>query len=383
MVILIKGGRLFCPEEAGKKDILIIAGKIIKVEENIDPPDFLNAKIISAEGMTVVPGFIDLHVHLLGGGGEGGPATRVPEINLTSIISAGVTTVIGCLGLDDISRNTEALLAKAMQLEDEGISTFIYSGSYQVPLSTITGSIKKDIFLVPKVIGVGEIAVSDHRSSQLSFKELCRIAADARTGGMLGKKAGLVHLHIGEGIRKLDLIFRIAEETEIPVSQFLPTHLSRTKELLNEAIRFAKIGGNIDFTVPSADSSEYMDALKDSLRAGVSIDRITLSSDSNGSLPVFDKNGNLSKLSVGNIQNLYMEFKRLVKNGIPMDQVLQTITSNPAKRAGIYDEKGSVEPGKDADIVVLDQDLRIKSVIARGNMMINKGEVLVRGRFEV
>ena len=383
MVILIKGGTLFSPAEVGKRDILIVAGKIIKVEENIDLPDFLNARVVSAEGMTVVPGFIDLHVHLLGGGGEGGPSTRVPEINLASIISAGVTTVIGCLGLDDISRNTEALLAKAMQLEDEGISAFIYSGSYQIPLSTITGSIKKDIFLIPKVIGVGEIAVSDHRSSQLSFKEFCRVAADARTGGMLGKKAGLVHIHIGHGIRKLDLLFRIVKETEIPVSQFLPTHLARTKELLKEAIRFAKMGGNIDFTVPSADSSEYADALKDALKAGVPIDRITLSSDSNGSIPVFDKNGNLSKLSVGNIANLHMEFRRLIKNGIPIEQVLQTITSNPAKRAGIYEEKGSIESGKDADIVVLDQDLRIRSVIARGKMMINKGEMLVKGTFEV
>src|SRR5512139_148896 len=188
---LIKEGTLYAPQNMGMKDILIAGRMIARIADHIDLPGDFQIRRISASGKVVTPGFVDLHVHLLGGGGEAGPRTRTPEITLSKITRAGVTTVVGCLGTDDVSRRPETLLAKAMQLEEEGISTYIYCGSYQFPMATITGSIRKDIALIPKVIGVGEIAVSDHRSSQPTFEELARVAAEARVGGMIGGKAGL------------------------------------------------------------------------------------------------------------------------------------------------------------------------------------------------
>ena len=385
MFTLIKGGSLYGPEKMGVKDILIVGRIIAKISDRIDLPDHFNAQVISASGKIVTPGFIDLHVHLLGGGGEGGPRTRTPEITLSKITRAGVTTVVGCLGTDDVSRRPETLLAKAMQLEEEGISTYIYCGSYQFPLPTITGSVRKDISLIPKVIGVGEIAVSDHRSSQPTFEELCRVAAEARVGGMIGGKAGLVHLHMGSGKRMLDPILRIVKETEIPISQFLPTHLTRTESLLKQSIQFAKMGGNIDFTVKGQELSFPLTtgkALKMALDGGVAIEQITLSSDSNGSMPVFDEKGKLMRLAVGDIQNLYLDWKELVKGGFPLGDVLKMVTSNPAKRAGIYQSKGSIEEGKDADLLILSSELKIESVVAKGQKMIQQDEVLVKGTFE-
>jgi beta-aspartyl-dipeptidase (metallo-type) len=385
MFTLLKGGSLYGPEKMGVKDILIVGRTIAKISNRIDLPDHFNAQVISASGKIVTPGLIDLHVHLLGGGGEGGPRTRTPEITLSKITRAGVTTVVGCLGTDDVSRRPETLLAKAMQLEEEGISTYIYCGSYQFPLATITGSVRKDIALIPKVIGVGEIAVSDHRSSQPTYEELCKVAAEARVGGMIGGKAGLVHLHMGSGKRMLDPILRIVKETEIPIGQFLPTHLTRTESLLEQSIQFAKMGGNIDFTVKGQELSFPLttgQALKIALDGGVAIEQITLSSDSNGSMPVFDEKGKLIKLVVGDIQNLYLDWKGLVGGGFPLEDVLKMVTSNPAKRAGIYQSKGSIEEGKDADLLILSSDLKIESVMAKGQMMIHQGEVLVKGTFE-
>ena len=385
MFTLLKGGSLYGPEKMGVKDILIVGRTIAKISNRIDLPDHFNAQVISASGKIVTPGLIDLHVHLLGGGGEGGPRTRTPEITLSKITRAGVTTVVGCLGTDDVSRRPETLLAKAMQLEEEGISTYIYCGSYQFPLATITGSVRKDIALIPKVIGVGEIAVSDHRSSQPTYEELCKVAAEARVGGMIGGKAGLVHLHMGSGKRMLDPILRIVKETEIPIGQFLPTHLTRTESLLEQSIQFAKMGGNIDFTVKGQELSFPLttgQALKIALDGGVAIEQITLSSDSNGSMPVFDEKGKLIKLAVGDIQNLCLDWKGLVEGGFPLEDVLKMVTSNPAKRAGIYQSKGSIEEGKDADLLILSSDLKIESVMAKGQMMIHQGEVLVKGTFE-
>jgi beta-aspartyl-dipeptidase (metallo-type) len=385
MFTLLKGGSLYGPEKMGVKDILIVGRTIAKISNRIDLPDHFNAQVISASGKIVTPGLIDLHVHLLGGGGEGGPRTRTPEITLSKITCAGVTTVVGCLGTDDVSRRPETLLAKAMQLEEEGISTYIYCGSYQFPLATITGSVRKDIALIPKVIGVGEIAVSDHRSSQPTYEELCKVAAEARVGGMIGGKAGLVHLHMGSGKRMLDPILRIVKETEIPIGQFLPTHLTRTESLLEQSIQFAKMGGNIDFTVKGQELSFPLttgQGLKIALDGGVAIEQITLSSDSNGSMPVFDEKGKLIKLVVGDIQNLYLDWKGLVDGGFPLEDVLKMVTSNPAKRAGIDRCKGSIDEGKDADLLILGNDLKIESVMAKGQMMIQRGEVAVKGTFE-
>ena len=385
MFTLITGGTIYAPEKLGRKDILIAGRVIARIADRIDLPADFKPRLIRAKGKTIVPGLVDLHVHLLGGGGEAAPWSRTPEITLSKITRAGVTTVVGLLGTDDVSRRPETLLVKAMQFEQEGISATIYSGSYQLPLATITGSLRKDIALIPKVVGVGEVAVSDHRSSQPSFDELCRIAAEARVGGMLGGKAGLVHLHMGAGPRRLDPVIRVVKETEIPIGQFLPTHLNRTRALMEHAIEFAKMGGNIDITATGKELHFHptsVEAIRMALDAGVPVDRITLSSDSNGSMPIFDAKGNVVKLGVGDIQCLFDDWQRLVKAGLSLEDSLKIVTVNPAKRVGLFESKGSIAPGKDADLLLLGPDLKIDSVVAKGRLMVHKGTVLVKGTFE-
>lgn len=384
MLTLIQGGEVYAPQPIGRKDILLAGATIAHIADTIDLPASLPARRIAADGKFVTPGFIDLHVHIAGGGGES-PGTRTPEIRLSSIISAGVTTVIGCLGTDNVTRAPESLLAKAVQLDEEGISTWIYTGSYQVPLATITGNLRKDVALIPKVVGVGELAIADHRSSQPTHDELCRIAAEARVGGMMGGKAGVVHLHVGSGKRGLDQILRIVAETEIPIDQFLPTHVSRTRTLLEQAIEFAKAGGNIDFTAET-EGVDFLipvqDAITHAIDSEVARDRLTISSDSNGSMPTFDDQGRLVKMGVGDIRNLYTAWKRLVTAGMPLHQALPFITANPAKRMGIFARKGTLEVGKDGDLLLLDRDLAIDTVIAKGRLMLHQGELLAKGAFE-
>jgi beta-aspartyl-dipeptidase (metallo-type) len=382
---LIKEGNVYAPEPRGTRDILVVGRIIALISEQIELTGDFEVQVISARNKLVLPGFVDLHVHLLGGGGEGGFWTRTPDIALSTIARAGVTSLVGCLGTDDVSRHPETLLAKANQLEEEGVSAYIYTGSYQLPLSTITGSVRKDIALIPKVIGVGEIAISDHRSSQPTFEELARVAAEARVGGMIGGKAGLVHFHVGGGRRMLDPLFRLVKETEIPIGQFLPTHVNRTLELFEQAIDFARMGGNIDLTVQGS----YLffpvataDALRMALAAGVSLDQITLSSDSNGSMPVFDEHGKMTGIAVGEIQNLFAEWKSLAKKGFALEDLTKMVTSNPARRAGLFREKGSLDTGKDADILILNDDLSLESVMAKGRLLVHGREVVVKGTFE-
>jgi len=389
MLILISGGEIYSPDYLGKKDILIAGEKIVAIEE---PGKIkisgLKIREINVEGKKIIPGFIDPHVHIIGGGGEGGPATRAPEITLSQIVINGVTTVIGCLGTDGITRHMESLLAKAYALEEEGISTFIYTGSYQLPVKTITGSVSSDIALVKKVIGAGEIAISDHRSSQPSFEQIAQLAAECRVGGMLGGKAGVLHLHVGDGERGLDYLFRLVKETEIPITQLYPTHVNRNPHLLEQAVQFAKIGGYIDITAeehPPKGSSmlSTKKAVKYCLENNVPIERITISSDSNGSLPRFDEKGNLIGLTVASEETLKKGFQTIIKHKIlNLSQAVKVFSTNSARYLKL-DGKGEIKVGNDADILVLDENLEIVEVFAKGKRMVGDGKLLVKGTFEI
>lgn len=387
MITLIRNGTVFGPEPQGEKDLLIAGGKIIAIDEpgrvKIGGPA---VELLDASGKTVVPGLIDPHVHILGGGGEGGPATRAPEIRVEEIIASGVTTVIGCLGTDGVTRHMESLLAKARALEAEGITTFIFSGSYEIPPKTITGSIRSDLVLIDKVIGAGEIAISDHRSSQPTFEEIARLAADCRVGGMLGGKAGVLHLHLGEGPRRLELVFRLAGETEIPRTQVIPTHVNRNPELFEESVRWALAGGYIDLTVgpepePGNPEVSVEKAIALCLERRVPLARLTVSSDSNGSLPVFDRTGKLVGLTIATQQDLLRTFQSLLRRQtIGVEDAARLFSANAAAFYKLP-AKGEIRPGNDADLAVFDSGWELRDVFARGRRLMADGKVTARGTF--
>lgn len=379
MIKLLKNLQVFAPENLGIKDILIADSKIAAIEDDIDCGLTPFVEVVDCKGLIAVPGFIDGHVHMIGGGGEGGPKTRTPELTLSKVLEAGVTTVVGCLGTDGTTRQMPSLLAKAQALEEEGISTYIYTGSYEVPTPTLTGSVKEDLIIVDKVIGVGEIAISDHRSSQPTYEQIKQLSAETRVGGMLSGKAGLVHLHVGSEKAGIEYIFKIIKDTEIPAKQFLPTHMGRTSELLEQGLRLINLGGRIDITA-SEKAVEHIMYLLDN---GADIEGITISSDGNGSLPKFDNKGNLIGLMVGNMKTVFDLWKRLVlEYDVDIEKALKIVTENVANTLKLEDKKGSIKVGFDADILILNSDLNMNKLYAMGKKMVDNGEPIVLGTFE-
>jgi len=390
--ILIKRGEIYSPEYDGNKDILIANNKIFLIDQNITESALnsldKNIKIIDASKCIVIPGFIDQHVHINGAGGEGGPQYRTPPIQLSELIKAGITSVIGLLGTDGFARSLKALLMKAKGLENEGISTWMYTGAYQYPSPTITGDILSDIMLIDKVIGV-KIALSDHRSSHPIIDELTKVASEARVGGMLAGKVGIVHIHMGSEKIGLNPLFEIIKNTEIPIEQFGPTHLNRNEDLFKSAIEFGKMGGYVDLTAGLSREDKSSEEIKPSrairrlIKNGVSIERITMSTDGNGSMPKFNEKKEITGMAVASVSSLYKEFIDIIKKEkMSVEDAIRITSTNIAKHLKL-DQKGEIKEGKDADLIVLDKNtFQIKYVIAKGKIMMENEKIMKFGTFE-
>jgi beta-aspartyl-dipeptidase (metallo-type) len=332
-----------------------------------------------------VPGLVDAHVHLTGGGGEAGMHSRVPPLQLSRISTGGVTTVVGLLGTDDTVRSPAELVATARGLIEQGLSAYCYTGGYHFPLATVTGSVRGDIVHIDLIIGVGELAISDHRSSQPTLDELLRIAGDAHVAGLMTGKAGIVHLHVGDGTRGLELVRQALAGSELPASVFNPTHVNRRKALFQEAMALAAEGCVIDITAfpvgKDEDAWSAAEALTRYLESGLPPARVTVSSDGGGCLPVFDRDGRVTAMDVGRPSALADTLKELLACGQPLERVLPAFTSNPANLL-LFPRKGHLSAGADADLLVLDDEGGIEDVMARGQWHVREGRSTVRGMFE-
>lgn len=323
-----------------------------------------------------------MHVHVTGGGGEKGPASRTPDSRLSEFTTNGVTTVVGLLGTDGVSRSLENLLFKCRALEEEGLSTYMLTGNYHFPSPTLTGSVISDVSLIDKIIGV-KIAVSDHRGSQLSPLQLAQLAADARVGGMISGKAGLTVMHMGNSERHMQPVFDALELSDVPPENFLPTHCCRSPELIADAVRFNMMGGFIDFTAETPDSVEgTAAAVCSALDQGADPGRVTMSSDAYGSQPRFDATGKCIGLTYYSCETLLFELRRLTGIfGLELSKAIALFTENPAKVLCL-ENKGRIREGADADILVLDERLYVDTVFAKGQKAVSGGKPLMKGVWE-
>jgi beta-aspartyl-dipeptidase (metallo-type) len=366
MLLLIENGELYDPAPRGKQSLLIANDRIEKVgrvdRRTLDALG-VEHEVIDASGCAVVPGFIDPHEHLLGGSGEGSLALQTPEMFLREMVRAGITAVVGTLGVDTTMKTIAGLLARVKALEEEGLSAWLWTGGYNVPPTTVMGSIREDMLFVDEVVGAGEVAISDERGLNQSSQELAKLVRDTHVGGLLSGKAGITHLHVGEEETRLDPLRDIIEDFQVKPEWLYPTHVQRNARLLREAIDLANAGAHVDIDVVNEDLGKWLDFYVEN---GGPLDKLTISSDTDSSTP-----------------DIYWEqlCGLVIKHGHTLDFVLPLVTTNPARVLKL-DKKGCLEAGKDADLVILSRDtLEIRDVIARGKRMVADGTPVVREKF--
>ncbi|WP_169972828.1 MULTISPECIES: beta-aspartyl-peptidase [unclassified Campylobacter] len=379
-MLLLKNANLFTPEHVGDSDVLVGGGKILAIGKGLD---FRceNLETYDLKGKILAPGLIDQHVHITGGGGEAGYHSRTPEIKLSEIVKHGITTVVGVLGTDGCTRSLENLYSKAKALEFEGISTFIHTGSYATPTVTFTGSITKDLVLIDKVRGV-KIAMSDNRSSYPTDEELIKILTQIRIGGMISKKGGVMHMHMGGLSSKLDAVFRILKDCEFPVQYFSPTHCARTKDLFDECLKLQKMGGFFDITSGGSQFAPLHEVIAYGIEKGLKLDMMTMSSDGNGSVPKFDESGALVGYGCASCSANLDVLRDVVKNKIlTHTQAFALMGKNVAKFLNL-ENKGSIKVGFDADFTSFNEDMAVQDVIAKGEFCVKDKELVKKGFFE-
>ncbi len=386
MLTLIKNADIYTPEPIGIGYLLLGGGKILR----LGPGDagfegtWLD-RTIDMEGAPVAPGLIDCHVHVTGGGGEDGFATQAPPVPLSRFTRFGVTTVVGLLGTDDETRSTANLLARTRALREEGLSAWCWTGGYHIPPTTLSGSVRGDIVNLDCVLGLGELAISDHRSSQPTFEELARLASEVHVAGLISKKAGVMHLHLGDGPRGLALVRQLLDETELPARVFHPTHVNRRRELFEEACDLSRRNVVIDVTAfPVAEGENAWsapDAWELFHEKSCPPGNLTISSDGGGCLPHFDQNGEMIKMDFATSAGLPGTVAELTRRGHRLDAVLPAMTSNVARLLKLY-RKGRIAEGNDADLVFFNEKCGVRHVMAGGHWMVQDGSPCVLGTFE-
>jgi beta-aspartyl-dipeptidase (metallo-type) len=379
---LLLDAEVFAPEPRGRRHLLLGGGRILRILEEAPATAGLDVTAVDLAGRRLVPGFVDAHVHPTGGGAEAGYGSSTPPVEAETFLAAGVTSVVGVLGTDDLVRTPAQLVHAVLGLRAAGMSAWCHTGGYHLPPPTVTGSVRGDIVLVDPVIGVGEIAVSDHRSSQPTLDELLRLGAEAHVAGLMTGKAGVANLHLGTGPRGLDLVRRALDTAEIPARVWYPTHVSRRLALFEEALEIATRGVVLDVTATPGDGRALPEGSGDAVAASEAVARIlgadlpdgcwTVSSDGGGSVGTTRDEHGRAKVRIGTSASLPELPRRLLARGIALEDALPGLTSNPADHLRLP-RKGRIAEGADADLVALDEQANVHDVWARGVRRVEGG----------
>jgi len=389
MFTLIHGAEVYAPEYLGTQNILFLGHKIIRIGENLDAPTGFKCDIVNASGKIVYPGFVDNHVHLIGADDGQGPMSRTHDIAWTGIVESGTTTVVGCLGSSRFVRSLHQLYIKTLELDMMGLSTYMYTGSFVIPPPTLTGEIRKDVYLIPKVIGL-KTAISDTTTNHHTWRDLAAITAEVRYGADIANKHAVTHVHVGRQKTRMDRIFELIDNTGLDPSVIIPTHINRRNpDVIEQSIEYTKMGGIVDLSSLMRKEEGTMTGLKPEyavkrmLDEGAVLENMTMSSDGNVPQIIKGKDGKRIGRYIAPLDLNRREVRDMANNGVcSLTDALKIMTSNVGKALGVH--KGRIVEGYDADIVIADsvENMRVEKVYAKGKLLVDGGSSLWKTHFQ-
>ncbi|MDI6823165.1 MAG: amidohydrolase family protein [Bacillota bacterium] len=354
----------------------------------VDFDSRVGLEVHDAQGRVVIPGLVDGHVHLTGCAGDEGLTSQTPPLAAPDLVGAGVTTVVGCLGFGRGSESLVNLLMGVRLLRQLGLSAYMYTGSFRFPPPSLMGTAADDIVMVGPVLGV-KVAVADPYCSHPSERALARLASEAYAAGLQAGKRGHLHVHVGLLGGGFAVLARVRERSGVPCGQLVPTHCNWSLELVEEAAAYARSGGTVDMSTVLAQERGSLTSVRASravlslLERGVPVERITMSSDGNVGMPLRCEDGEQVGLYLERVASLWEEVVELVRQGVKLSLAVRLVTENPARVLGLYPRKGCLEPGADADLILLEEDLSFHKVFARGVLVYDAGRTFLPARLRV
>ncbi len=357
---------------AEKTDIITEGEKIIAVEKtNKDGFDF--------SGCVILPGFIDIHIHgcNMADATDGKPdsaAEMSKWLAKNGITSFCPTTMT--ISIDDLKKCFGYIADTMGKEEGAYIHGINMEGPFIAPekkgAQAAEHILEPDFEVFSELNSICPVKIADiapERPSADDFirkaKKICTVSAAHTTANYeTGKKAidaGITHAtHLynamnGLTSREAGMVGAVMDSENV------------NAELICDGIHICPPTLRITFGILGEDRTIVIsDAM---MAAGLEDGDYLL-----GGQKVIKKDGAARLIDgtlAGSSTNLFDEFKNLIKFGIPLRQAIKSVTINPAKAIGVDNTTGSIEKGKNADLVVLSGDfMEIKAVFIKGKRII-------------
>ncbi|MFJ7159242.1 N-acetylglucosamine-6-phosphate deacetylase [Streptomyces sp. NPDC101118] len=372
---VLSGARVVLPTGTVENGRVIVAGDRIAGSA----PD--GAPVLDLSGHWLVPGFVDMHNH--GGGGASFTSGTAEDV-LTGVRTHrehGTTTLVASTvteDLDELARRASLLAELAQQGDIAGIH---FEGPFISPCRK--GAHTEGLLRAPDPAEVRKLIDAAHGQARMvtlatelpggldSVRLLAEhgvIAAIGHTDASYEQTVEAIDAGATVATHLFNAMPALAHRAPGPIAALLEDERV-TVELINDGTHLHPATVELAFHHAGAHRVALITDAMDAAGFGDGTYKL-------GPLAVEVKDG-VARLAeggsiAGSTLTLDTAFKRSVTiDGLPVESVVQAISANPAKLLGLYDQVGSLEPGKYADLVVLDAAFELKGVMRRGEWVVN------------
>ncbi|MFJ3831634.1 N-acetylglucosamine-6-phosphate deacetylase [Streptomyces sp. NPDC090046] len=359
----------------------VASGRVIVDGDRIAGSADAGTRTVDLSGNWIVPGFVDIHNH--GGGGASFTSGTAEDVlkGVRTHREHGTTTLVASTvtgDLDELARRA-ALLAELTQAGE--IAGIHFEGPFINPCRK--GAHKEDLLRDPDPAEVRKLIDAAHGAARMftlatelpggldSVRLLAEhgvIAAIGHTDATYDQTRAAIDAGATVATHLFNAMPPLAHREPGPIVALLEDERI-TVELINDGTHLHPAALELAFHHAGAHRVALITDAMDAAGFGDGTYHL-------GPLEVEVKHGVARLVEGGSIAGstltLDTAFKRSVTlDKLPVESVVQAISANPAKLIGLYDEIGSLEPGKYADLVVLDAAFDVKGVMRRGEWIVS------------